>query len=79
MKAQEVIGCNAIWLRDGVGDMTAGGVVPATGLTAAEISDLITLYEQADEDGRRSILDMAKTVARLADLSRTRSAADKFQ
>lgn len=79
LKAQEVIGCNAIWLRDGTGDMIAGGGAPDTGLTATEISDLIILYEQADQEGRRAIMDMAKTVARLADLSRSRASADKFQ
>lgn len=79
LKAQEVIGCNAIWLRDGSGDMIAGGGSHDVGLTATEISDLIILYEQADPDGRKAILDMAKTVARLADLSRTRAAANKFQ
>lgn len=78
LKAQEVIGCNALWLRDGVGDMVKGGTI-VNGLTAEEISELIKLFEQADQDGRRAIMDMAQAMARMGNLARSRAADDKFQ
>lgn len=57
VRAQEMIGCDAIWLRNGVGDMVRGG-----GGTLDDLSDvarLISLYGQADDRGRRLILDFA--------------------
>lgn len=56
LKAQEAVGCNAIWLRDGTGQMSIAGNHPS----ADEIIELVALYEQSTEQGRGMILDLAR-------------------
>lgn len=60
--AQAIIGCDAIWLRDGIGDMVRGTPI-SQGLTAAEIGKLSSFYEQSDAEGRKSIMQMAEAMA----------------
>jgi DNA-binding transcriptional regulator YiaG len=58
LAAQEKIGCDAVWLRDGVGDMVKGG-----GKGAADLEDLmqlIGLFWQSSARGRQQILRAAK-------------------
>jgi DNA-binding XRE family transcriptional regulator len=76
LTAQEVIGCDAIWLRDGTGSMARGGV--AAQQSFGEIVRLITLYEQSTSDGRSFILDSADA-AEKAVSSGGRSAGNKAQ
>jgi hypothetical protein len=58
VSAQELIGCDAIWLRDGTGDMVRGRSTTSADLS--DVAQLISLYGQADEKGRRLILDLAQ-------------------
>lgn len=60
LTAQDVIGCDAIWLRDGTGKMARIGNQAQDDL--GDVAQLITLYGQANATGRNAIL----TVARLA-------------
>lgn len=73
LTAQIVLGCDAVWLRDGTGDMVKGGGSVRDGLTASEITELITLYEQADSEGRGDVMKMARAMAKLANSARARS------
>lgn len=57
--AQEKIGCDAIWLRDGVGEMVHGGAA----VQGPQITDgirLLTLYERATARGRKRIMESAE-------------------
>ena len=54
LKAQERIGCDSIWLRDGTGDM-----VHAANSDLLDVAQLITLYGQATPKGREIILKSA--------------------
>ena len=74
VKAQEKIGCDAIWLRDGTGVMTKGQI--QLGLTAAEVTDLIKRYEDSDKEGRKAIMDMAQAMAKVGGSARSRAAND---
>lgn len=59
LAAQEIIGCDAIWLRDGIGSM-----VPGASPSLANVGDvarLIELYGQSTETGRRLILSFANS------------------
>lgn len=57
LSAQEVIGCNAIWLRDGTGQMVPNASANLADMT--EVARLVELYGQATEAGRRLILSFA--------------------
>ena len=69
LNAAALIGCDAIWLRDGAGTMRPG--VTVTGLPANEVVKLLVLYDQANHDGRTQIMDAAlvasKTVTNTGD------------
>lgn len=73
LDAQAKIGCDAIWLRDGSGDMVRGQPQASSTFTAKEIAELIVLYEAADSDGRRAVFDMARAMARISESSRART------
>lgn len=64
LRSQELIGCDAIWLRDGVGDMvrSKGAERPDLG----DVAQLIVLYEQSTKDGKKQILKMAQDAEKLA-------------
>ena len=62
LNAAAAIGCDAIWLRDGAGDMKPG--VTVTGLPAQEIIKLLMLYDHADEVGRSQIMDAASAASK---------------
>lgn len=62
--AQEKIGCDAIWLRDGTGDMTRGRVPDTPNLNAEQLTQLITAYLGSNDTGRRQILILATDVSR---------------
>lgn len=55
--AQEKIGCDAIWLRDGTGEITRGRKIDPE---LDELAQLISLYAQSTAIGKRHILDFAK-------------------
>jgi hypothetical protein len=57
LAAQFKIGCDAIWLRDGVGDMTRGDV---SGLGISDLARLVALYEKLDLDRQKEILEFAQ-------------------
>lgn len=58
LKAQQIIGCDAIWLRDGVGQMTKGAAAIANS-DLSDVAKLVQLYGQSTETGRRLILSFA--------------------
>lgn len=58
LKAQEMIGCDAIWLRDGTGEMVRGGTPIAPDLS--DVAQLITLYGQLDDKERLLVLDFVR-------------------
>lgn len=60
LKAQESIGCDAIWLRDGTGHMMGG----AGDVNADEMIELLALYQQSTSKGRDMILDLARSAAK---------------
>lgn len=64
--AQEKIGCDAIWLRDGTGDMVRGNGTIASAVSVEELARLVTYYVQSDEDGRESIMSMAESTEKFA-------------
>lgn len=60
LKAQEMVGCNAIWLRDGKGQMTA-----STNDTDIDSQiELLALFQQATPTARAMILDLARRSAK---------------
>ena len=63
LRAQEVIGCDAIWLRDGVGDImrSKGTDLPVL----SDVAQLIILYEQSTKEGKKQILRMAQNAEKL--------------
>lgn len=68
LKAQEVLGCNAIWIRDGVGEMMPG----AASIVNADLSDvakLVQLYGQSTENGRKLILSLASSTEKISNRS----------
>lgn len=77
LAAQEKIGCDAIWLRDGVGDMLRGA--PPDSVSLDDIALLITLYGQAGQSERKLILDLARTVPKTASSLRIVSSNHKPQ
>lgn len=60
LRAQELMGCNAIWLRDGSGSMTNAG----SDVSADEIIELVALYQQSTARARDMILDLARSSAK---------------
>jgi hypothetical protein len=62
VRAQETIGCDAVWLRDGAGSMARGGAA-LTDYT--DVTRLITLFAQSTVNGRKQILRMAETAEKL--------------
>jgi hypothetical protein len=69
LKAQEQVGCNAIWLRDGAGQMTPGGGE----IEMDEMIELLALYQQSSQNGRSMILDIARSCAKRGNIRWTRS------
>lgn len=65
LKAQEIIGCDAIWIRDGVGQMTKGAVATATS-DLSDVARLVQLYGQSTETGRKLILSFASSTEKSA-------------
>lgn len=63
LKAQETIGCDAIWLRDGTGSMTRGGNLVTTNYD--ELMHLLILFTQSTPQGRKQIIRMAENVEKL--------------
>jgi len=61
LKAQESVGCDAIWLRDGTGKMSHN----SSDAVIDEIIELIALYQQSTSRGREMILDLARNSAKL--------------
>lgn len=59
---QEKLGCDAIWLRDGVGHMIRGTAGDAAQLNG--FLEISTLYWKADQDLRQKILDAVRTLAK---------------
>jgi DNA-binding transcriptional regulator YiaG len=51
LEAQEKIGCDAIWLRDGVGDMVRGKTPEPTVLDVPTLQDAITAALEIDRLG----------------------------
>ena len=72
LSAAAAIGCDAIWLRDGVGRMRPG----MTGLPAHEAVQLLLLYDQADELGRSQIMDAALAASKKVVVQPTRIAGN---
>lgn len=66
LRAQEIIGCNAIWVRDGTGPMTIGNDASSEDA----IIELIALFQQALPSGREMILDLARSAAKQGAASR---------
>lgn len=64
LAAQAIIGCDAIWLRDGAGEMARGGQRDATSL--ADVAELIRLFGECNIEDRRTILQLVKTTAKLS-------------
>jgi hypothetical protein len=62
LTAQQHIGCDAVWLRDGTGDMRRGGTSNSVELT--DLIQLTTLYSQSTDNGRRLIMRTAKSTAK---------------
>lgn len=62
LKAQEAIGCDAIWLRDGSGDMVCGSVATTN---YDELLQLVILFSKCTPQGRRQIIRMAETAEKL--------------
>lgn len=60
LKAQEHIGCDAIWLRDGTGQMIKGSQTANSNLS--DVAHLVTLYANATDPGRELILSTANNV-----------------
>jgi len=60
LKAQESVGCDAIWLRDGTGQMAPG----SSEIDTDGIIELIALYQQSTSRGRAMILDLARNAAK---------------
>ena len=58
--AQENIGCNAIWLRDGTGEMI--GCAEDVGTFLQGFGELTTLFAKAKGKYRTMILDAARAV-----------------
>lgn len=72
LQAQQLIGCDAIWLRDGTGEMVRSGAQGQ--VNASDIAALVQLFGECDADGRSAILNMATVTARLSSTS-TKSVA----
>lgn len=64
LEAQELIGCDAIWLRDGKGEMARGSATAAPDLN--DMAKLVSLYAQSTENGRIAILDLAHHAPKIA-------------
>lgn len=60
--AQEKIGCDAIWLRDGIGDMTQRKVSGTKDLSDA--AELLAIYSQLDPADRQDVLNFARDAHR---------------
>jgi len=60
LRAQELVGCDAIWLRDGTKSMTNTD----NDLGADEIIELVALYQQSTLRARQMILDLARSGAK---------------
>jgi hypothetical protein len=71
LRAQEQIGCDAIWLRDGNGTMTGNLSTPV----GDEVIELLVLYQQATPTARKMILDLARESAKTGALRWIRSHA----
>lgn len=56
LRAQEMVGCNAIWLRDGTGKMTDTG----NDVGVDEVIELVALYQEATPSDRVMILKSAR-------------------
>jgi hypothetical protein len=64
VKAQEHIGCDAVWLRDGTGDMVKGQAVP-------DYSPLVRLVQCFSELPNQFQVDLLRTAEALLAASRT--------
>lgn len=82
LSAQEILGCNAVWLRSGHGPMLVGELYPVPSRRPDELADslkrtaetasellLLTVYRLSNQ-ANRQMLDVAVEAAR-ADLSLT--------
>ncbi|MGZ9713920.1 hypothetical protein ACXX82_24285 [Glaciimonas sp. GNP009] len=72
LKAQEAVGCDAIWLRDGIGKMQPGN----SEIEADEMIELIALYQQSTSRGREMILDLARSAAKHGTIRWVRSTSN---
>jgi hypothetical protein len=73
LRAQEIIGCDAIWLRDATGTMTPG----SSDIEIDEMIELMALYQQSNTRGRTSILSFARSAAKRGAARWARSAGDQ--
>lgn len=64
LQAQEIIGCDAIWLRDGTGSMVRGGNVITTNYD--ELLHLFTLFANSTPQGRKQIIRMAESTEKVS-------------
>lgn len=71
LEAQKVLGCDAIWLRDGVGDMVRGGAEQA--IDMADVAELIVLFGRSTHAGKAQILDSAHAAPKLSSAKRNRT------
>jgi hypothetical protein len=61
--AQELIGCDAVWIKNGSGNMMRG--VPAVD-DLGRAARLISLYAQSTSNGRQSIIDSAEAAEKIS-------------
>lgn len=62
LTAQDIIGCDAIWLRDGVGSMSKAPRSEAVVLEGA--IELLEFYKNSTVDGRSFILSAAASASK---------------
>lgn len=63
LKAQEAIGCDAIWLRDGTGTMVRGGTMFTTNYD--DLLHLFLLFAKSTPQGQKQIIRMAESAEKL--------------
>lgn len=63
LSAQQTIGCDAIWLRDGTGEMVRGS--PPEGSQLSDGVRLLTLYEKATARGKKRIMESAESAEKI--------------
>jgi DNA-binding XRE family transcriptional regulator len=74
LTAQEAIGCDAIWLRDGTGNMSKGGVAKTSDLS--DVAHLITSYGKLDAQERQMVLAFMRDILNDASGSGTGESAE---